>query len=100
MPAKQQQRAEINTFIQGLITEASPLNFPENASKDEENFELNRDGSRNRRLGMDVESLGIYRDTGISTEGINEAGISAFKWEEVSGDPSLEFLVLQFNRRI
>src|SRR5690606_3962470 len=25
---------------------------------------------------------------------------SAFKWEEVSGDPSLEFLVLQFNRRI
>lgn len=100
MPAKQQQRAEINTFIQGLITEASPLNFPENASKDEENFELNRDGSRNRRLGMDVEALGTYRNTGISAAGIDEAGISTFKWEEVSGDPSLEFLVLQFNRRI
>ena len=26
------------TFIQGLVTEASPLTFPENASIDEENF--------------------------------------------------------------
>ena len=37
------------SFIQGLVTEASPLTFPENASIDEDNFVLNRDGSRSRR---------------------------------------------------
>ena len=41
------------SFVKGLITEASPLTFPENASIDEKNFVLNRDGSRSRRLGVD-----------------------------------------------
>lgn len=100
MPAKQEQRAEINSFIQGLITEASPLNFPPNAEADGENFELNRDGSRNRRLGMDVEENGVFRDTGIPVGDIERAGITTFKWTEVAGNPSLEFLVIQFNRRL
>lgn len=100
MPAKQEQRAEINTFVQGLITEASPLNFPPNAEVDGENFELNRDGSRNRRLGMDIEAEGIFRDTGIPANGIDDAGITTFKWTEVAGNPNLEFLVLQFNQRL
>ncbi len=47
---------ERNTFVKGLITEATPLTFPENASIDEDNFVLNRDGSRQRRLGMDYEN--------------------------------------------
>src|SRR5690606_35701768 len=100
MPAKQEQRAEINTFVQGLITEASPLNFPPNAESDGENFELNRDGSRNRRLGMDIEAGGVYRDTGIIYNSLENAGISTFKWSEVSGNPELEFQVIQFNRRL
>jgi hypothetical protein len=100
MPAKQEQRAEVNTFVQGLITEASPLNFPENASAEEENFELNRDGTRNRRLGMDLETGHIYRDTGILSDQINDAGYNSFKWIEVAGDVGLEFLVVQFNRKI
>ena len=40
--------AEVNTFVKGLITEASPLTFPDNASLDELNFILNKDGSRRR----------------------------------------------------
>ena len=51
--AKAINAAEFSTFVAGLITDASPLTFPNNASLDEVNFELNRDGSRNRRLGMD-----------------------------------------------
>ena len=49
------QTGEFNTFVGGLVTEASPLTFPENASIDEANFELDRNGSRSRRLGMDYE---------------------------------------------
>lgn len=52
--ARQQAQAEINNFVGGLVTEASPLTFPENASLDEKNFVLNRDGSRRRRLGMRI----------------------------------------------
>ena len=37
-------KVEISSFVKGLLTEASPLNFPADASRDEENFELNKDG--------------------------------------------------------
>ena len=47
--AKQTQKAEVNNFVKGLITEASPINFPANASKSEENFELNKKGYRKDR---------------------------------------------------
>ena len=44
------------SFVKGLVTEANQLTFPENASVDEANFVLNRDGSRYRRLGVDYET--------------------------------------------
>jgi hypothetical protein len=49
-------RKTYNTFVKGFITEATGINFPENATIDEANFELNRDGSRQRRLGFDYEN--------------------------------------------
>lgn len=70
MPRAQANK-EYNTFVQGLITEASPLTFPENASKDEANFILNRNGSRRRRQGMDYESsysLGPAIDNSVFTD--------------------------------
>jgi hypothetical protein len=57
---------ERNTFIKGLITEANPLTFPENASIDEDNFVLNRDGSRQRRNGMDYENDYALVSTGYA----------------------------------
>lgn len=100
MPAKPSQRAEINNFIQGLITEASPLNFPPNASADEENFDLRRDGSRERRLGMDFEAGASFYNTGITPDTLEAAGINSYKWIEVAGKPEIEFLVIQFNQKI
>lgn len=58
---------QINAFVRGLITESSPLTYPENASLDEQNFVLNRDGSRYRRLGMEYEDDYVLNDTGSST---------------------------------
>lgn len=42
-------------FVKGLITEASALTFPEGATVDEANFVINRDGSRQRRLGLEID---------------------------------------------
>lgn len=100
MATKQSQRAEINSFVQGLITEASPLNFPENASANEENFEINRDGSRNRRFGMDLEDVHTFIDSGVPIDALGDMGYTTFKWEEVAGDLGLEVLVVQMNRRV
>lgn len=97
---KPAQRAEINTFVQGLITEASPLNFPPNASVDELNFELNRDGTRDRRLGMDLETSYTYRSTVTNTTDFSTTGFNTFKWLSAAGDSDNEFLVVQVGREL
>jgi hypothetical protein len=99
--AKQGARAEVNTFVQGLITEASPLNFPPNASVDEDNFILNRDGSRQRRLGMDFEDGYALRSVAsVLPNQVSSAGHSSFTWSGVAGNDGLEFLVVQLNKDI
>lgn len=97
---KKGTRAEINTFVQGIITEANPLKFPPNASLDEENFELQVDGSRDRRLGMDFEDGYQLVPTGESLSTINVNSMNTFKWYSVGGIPNKEFLVTQVNKKI
>jgi hypothetical protein len=87
-------KAEVNTFVQGLITEASPLNFPSNASFDEENFILNRDGTRNRRLGIDLEEDHTLFSTSLLADYINTKP-RVFKWKNVGGIPDLQLQVVQ-----
>lgn len=92
---KQGSRAEVNTFVKGLVTEASPLNFPANASLDEVNFELLRDGTRKRRLGIDKESGSQeYVATTLSLFNSNPA-ITKFVWESVGGDSTKDYLAVQ-----
>lgn len=84
---------EVNGFIKGLITEASPLTFPDNASIDEVNMIPNRDGSRNRRLGMNFEEGAVRIDSGVTyNEG---AAISSYTWKNPGGYADKEFSVLQ-----
>lgn len=97
---KKGQRGEINSFVKGIITEASPLNFPPDASRDEQNFELNRDGSRDRRLGMDFEDSHVQVTTGLATTDAVEAGLNTYNWYNVAGDASKEFLAVQVNRKL
>lgn len=99
--AKPGQRAEVNTFIQGLITEASPLNFPPNASKLEENFELSRDGTRRRRKGMDYETGYALRSTpSWGTIHTTDPGYNAVVWEGVMGDSTKDYLAVQIGDTI
>lgn len=92
---KQAAKVEFNTFIKGLVTEASPLNFPENASLDEENFELHRNGTRTRRLGIDFEDSYVAQATGTEFTNLLENPPSTFKWMNVGGDSSKNMLVVQ-----
>ncbi len=92
---KQSTKAEVNSFVQGLITEASPLNFPGNATVDEQNFVLNRDGTRNRRLGLDLEPDYNLIDIEAITSDIQNVYPIPFKWQNVNGDGDLNYLVVQ-----
>lgn len=107
--ARKNQIVEMNTFVSGLLTEASPLTFPANASLDEQNFELLKNGSRKRRLGMDLEAGYTLLDTTlddsdyISLDHLDEAGglaISSHVWKNVGGSPSREFIVIQVGSHI
>lgn len=86
---------ERNTFVKGLITEASPLTFPENASIDEQNFVLNRDGSRRRRYGMDYENSYALISTGFANTDFTSTAISSFLWKNVGEDSALTVAVVQ-----
>lgn len=93
--ARQSVAAEVNTFIQGIITEASPINFPANASVDEDNFILFKDGSRERRLGINLEDgyQSITTTTNVSSSGSVVA--SSFLWGNAGGDAGKKVVVVQ-----
>jgi len=86
---------ERNSFVRGLITEATPLTFPENASIDERNFMLNRDGSRQRRLGMDYEASYSLIDTTKNSSDFASIAITSFKWDNVGDDATVTVGVVQ-----
>lgn len=79
-----------STFIKGLITEASPLNFPENFALALDNVELFRDGSIKRRFGLSQNT------DAITTAGSNN--VSSFLWENVGNDIAFNIAVVQVDK--
>lgn len=71
---------QVNSFVKGLVTEASALTFPENSSIDEDNFVLELNGSRRRRLGVDYEVGYQYNSTGLLAGVLNLAKYSVTTW--------------------
>jgi len=98
--ARQSGDKVTNTFIRGIITEASALTYPENASLDEENFILNHNGSRQRRLGIDYENL--HKEVSSLVGGSTFVGfsLSTFKWDNVGHNSSLSIGVVQTGPRL
>jgi len=88
------------SFVKGLITEASPLTFPENASIDEQNFVLNRDGSRSRRLGLDYEGTYAKTSTGSTADDIKEGKQSFHRWDTPSGTSSIAIGVVRVKNKL
>ncbi len=82
------------TFIRGIITEANPLTFPENASIDEQNFVLQRDGSRLRRLGMDFETNYVL-SSNIANTIFDDLAIHTSEWRNADNNALNNFAVVQ-----
>lgn len=98
--ARSTSAVEINKFVAGLVTDANPLTFPDNASIEEENFVLNIDGSRNRRLGLDFEEFTTAVTTSIASASTIEPAFSSFKWDNAGGDPDKSLLVIQIGSEL
>jgi hypothetical protein len=79
-----------NNFIKGLITEISPLKFPENASTDTDNCVYDQTGKVSRRLGFDFEE----NSTATALTVDNNAK-SSFTWKNVAEEGDLSFVVIQ-----
>jgi hypothetical protein len=79
-----------NNFRNGLITEASGLNFPEAACTETWNCVFEFDGSVRRRLGVDYE-------TSYAKKAINRTNsvVKSYLWKNVAGDGGTTLLVLQ-----
>ena len=88
------------SFVKGLVTEANQLTFPENASVDEANFVLNRDGSRYRRLGADFETGFALTSTGLTATQIAEGKQSFHIWESPAGDTTVSLGVVRIVNKL
>ena len=79
-----------NNFINGLITEATALNFPQNACTDTDNCVFHPKGSVYRRYGLEYEP-------GYSTKLIDRQGKASttYYWRNAAGQPDKDFLVMQ-----
>jgi len=93
MPQRISQKV-VNTFIKGLITEAGELTFPEDASIDELNCLLDRDGSRRRRLAVEVEENNVLSTFAVTS---SDFEFTTGRWTNVGGQAGLEFMVVQNN---
>lgn len=83
---------EIPNFVfdKGILTDVSPLQFPNGAVLDQENMTLVPDGAR-RRKGLDYEEGYVaYPHAVVSTDAITE-----HKWRNVNNNPNLNLIVQQ-----
>ncbi|HEY2810535.1 MAG TPA: hypothetical protein VGJ00_04000 [Rhabdochlamydiaceae bacterium] len=84
-----------NSFIGGLKTEFTGLNFPENAVTDTDNCIYSVIGDVTRRGGINYE--GNFQ---LNAIGVSAAAKSSFKWENVGGDGSTQMVVQQIGSNL
>lgn len=90
-----ESKATVNNFVGGLVSDYHELNNPPNTTVDEDNCDLDRKGSRKRRLGIDFEE-GATASVSAWTEA-EWATIytKVFEWDSVNEDGEINFLVVQ-----
>ena len=83
------------SFVNGVVTEATGLNFPKDAVSDALNVIFKEDGSIERRLGFDYES-----DYQLNTVTRNNVAVSEYLWAAAGGSGDVEFVVQQVGTMI
>jgi len=99
MATAEQQKVFIN-FVGGINTEATPLNFPENAAQELDNFDLFRTGEVKRRLGLDFEDSYTVRPETTPANEIDTYAISHHEWLAVNGKGDINFSVVQVGTKL
>lgn len=89
MPISSGEINQLRAANKGIITEVNPLEFPEGATIDEQNFILQRDGTRQRRLGIRQELGGLEQSTATAS------AVSAHPWKGVGEDGDQQYVVIQ-----
>lgn len=84
-----------NNLSRGLITEATGMNFPDNAVTEADNIVFERIGRVRRRLGLDIESSAVTH--GYDDE---EGIIKEFLWHAVGSQGGVTFLVVQIGSEV
>lgn len=93
-------KLEITSFSKGLITEASPLTFPDDASLIDENMILNKDGSRQRRLGLGYENPNTIRNITTDVVGGNAPQMSTHVWKNPTKTGEYDIVVVQTSNKL
>lgn len=91
---------QLNQFIGGLNTDASPLDFPLESSIDELNMTMERDGSRRKRFGFDLEDDYVEVDSTVAYDSSKTLARKVYLWENVGGDAEKSLLVVQVGSSI
>lgn len=84
-----------NNFTKGLVTEATGLNFPENAATDCDNVRFTHIGEVLRREGIDLEEG--YNEYFIDT---SSGAITTYKWNNAGGTGETQVLAVQVGNTI
>lgn len=84
-----------NSFVKGLVTSSTGLNFPKNAVTDSENVIYDFLGVAHRREGFDFEV-----NSQPKTATFSGGAISSFLWHNVLGDGSLNIYVVQIGNKL
>lgn len=82
-----------NNLTKGLISQATGMNFPENACTETDNCIFHPWGLVERRLGLDFEAGG----TGVDLLSKTQA-VTGYFWRDVAGDGNINFYVVQSGR--
>lgn len=93
--ARSQATAIENNFSRGLITEATALNYPENACIDCDNVRFNKKGEVYRRLGMDKEA-----DAATVTKTVNTGAVVEYVWKGAGDNEDFTFLAMQSGTKV
>lgn len=84
-----------NSFVNGLVTEATGLNFPEKAVTETYDCEFDVDGSVYRRTGIDFEEN--YETKTIDR---TAAAIKTYLWQNVAGNGDITVAVVQVANKL
>lgn len=79
-----------NNFVGGFVTQATALDFPENAAFDQNNVVFSEIGIAQRRPGFEFENNSVFL-----TEDRTQLAQSTYLWKNVAGDGNTNLVVQQ-----